>query len=266
MKMGTTAKSVTIEVPELDRRTYPFFILGQTPLIFNRVTEKAKIQLGLGAAKKSASEKASTLKHSPIEEFRDSPYIDRDESGATLLQHLACAFKGAMKFAALDLPGVNKTQISRLTWAEGERLSIYGVPELMMSVVRSADINKTPDIRTRAIIPKWACKVEITYVRPNLRGQSVANLMAAAGLMQGIGDFRTGKGSGTFGQFKTVDEDNKEYQHILKHGGRDVQIAAMESPCFYDEESEELFGLMEVEARRRGFKPYLVKRDWSKAA
>jgi hypothetical protein len=124
----------------------------------------------------------------------------------------------------------------------------------MMSVTRSADINKTPDIRTRAVIPKWACEVTVSYVQPNLRGQSVYNLMTAAGIMQGIGDWRTGKGSGTFGQFQIVEKDNAEYKHILKHGGRKVQVAALETPDFYDQESQELFDMMSVEAKRRGFK------------
>ena len=72
--------------------------------------------------------------------------------------------------------------------------------------------------------------------------------------MQGIGDWRTGKGSGTFGQFRIVEKGDAEYKHILKHGGRKAQKAALETPDFYDQESEELFGMMAVEAKRRGFK------------
>jgi hypothetical protein len=259
--MTTKVKSVGIEVPTFDKGFVTFYVLGDTPLIFNRMTEKVKLILGLGGVKKTASERASILKHVPIEEYRLSPYTNRDEKSPTLCQHLSAAFKGAMKNAALDIPGVNKSQISRLTWVEGERIDIYGVPQLMMSVTRSADINKTPDIRTRAVIPKWACEVTVSYVQPNLRGQSVYNLMAAAGIMQGIGDWRTGKGSGTFGQFRIVgcthgdvSKPDAEYNHILKHGGRKVQVAALETPDFYDQESEELFNMMSVEAKRRGFK------------
>jgi hypothetical protein len=252
--MSTKVKSVGIEVLEIDRGLVDFYILGETPLIFNRMTEKVKLILGLGAQKKTASERASVLKHVPIEEYRLSPYTNRDDAAPTLCQHLSAAFKGAMKNAALDMPGVNKSQISRLTWVEGERIDIYGVPQLMMSVTRSADINKTPDIRTRAVIPKWACKISVSFVKPNLRAVSVQNLMASAGIMQGIGDWRTGKGSGTFGQFRIVGKDNAEHKHILKHGGRKVQAAALETPDFYDQESKELFDMMSVEAKRRGFK------------
>jgi hypothetical protein len=30
-----------------------------------------------------------------------------------------------------------------------------------MTPVRSADMNRTPDVRTRAILPEWACKKEL---------------------------------------------------------------------------------------------------------
>src|SRR5690606_32985291 len=101
--------------------------------------------------RKTAAEKASSLKHDPLQEFADSPYIDEDESAPTYLQHLSSAFKNALKGAALDLPGANKSQIGRLTWVNGERVGIYGVPQIFCSVTRSADMNRTPDVRTRAI-------------------------------------------------------------------------------------------------------------------
>jgi len=249
-----TAKSVELDVLKVDHGQLEFLVLGTTPLILNRMSEKALRAILMPSAKKNAAEKASSLKHNPKEEFRASPYLDLDDSAPTYLQHLASAFKGAIKSAALDLPGSSKSQIGRLTWVNGERVSIYGVPQLFMSVTRSADINKTPDIRTRAIVPEWCCRLSVSFVRPNLKEQAVANLLASAGLTQGVGDWRPGKGSGTYGQFELVGADDPRFQHIVKHGGRQAQIEAMNNPEPYDTESAELLEWFEAEAGRRGFK------------
>lgn len=249
------AKAETsIDILTVDHGQLDFCILGTTPIILNRMSEKALRELLMPKGKKTAADKASSLKHDPMAEFKASPYTDPDESAATLLQHLSSAFKGALKSAALDLPGANKSQIGRLTWVNGERVSIYGVPQMLMSVTRSADMSRTPDVRTRAIVPKWACRVSVSFVQPLLREQAVANLLASAGITQGVGDWRPGKGSGTYGQFTLVSQDDPAFLHVIEHGGRKAQESAMESPAFYDRETEELYEWFQVESKRRGFK------------
>jgi hypothetical protein len=248
------AKETSIDILTVDHGQLDFCVVGTTPLILNRMSEKVMRELLLPKGKKTAAEKASSMKHDPMAEFLASPYIDPDESAPTLLQHLSSAFKGALKSAAVDLPGANKSQIGRLTWVNGERVGIFGIPQMFMSVTRSADINKTPDVRTRAIVPEWACRVSVSFVQPMLREQAVANLLASAGITQGVGDWRPGKGSGTYGQFVLVSQDDARFMHLTKHAGRDAQKAAMESPAFYDRETEELYEWFQVESRRRGFK------------
>lgn len=247
-------KSVELDVLKVEHCQIEFLVLGTTPLILNRMSEKVMHELLMPRGRKTAADKASSLKHNPMEEFRASPYIDPDENGPTYLQHLASAFKGAIKSAALDLPGSSKAQIGRLTWVNGERVSIYGVPEIFLSVTRSADINRTPDVRTRAIVPQWAARVSVSFVKPNLREQGVANLLASAGLTQGIGDWRPGKGAGTYGQFELVGEDDPRFRHLVENGGRAAQIAAMNNPEPYDQESREMLDWFMAESRQRGFK------------
>ena len=247
-------KSVELDVLKVDHGQIEFMVLGTTPLILNRMSEKVLRELLMPKGRKNAAEKASSLKHDPMEEFRASPYIDPDEDAPTYLQHLASAFKGAIKSAALDLPGSSKAQIGRLTWVNGERISIYGIPQIFLSVTRSADINRTPDVRTRAIVPQWCARLSVSFVRPNLKEQAVANLLASAGLTQGVGDWRPGKGSGTYGQFELVGADDPRFAHLVKHCGRKAQIAAMQDPEPYDQESSELLAWFDAEAKSRGFK------------
>lgn len=248
-----TIKDKQIDVLKVDHGQLSFCVLGTTPLILNRMSQKAMHEILMPAGRKTAAEKKSNLKHDPIAEFRASPYMDTNEDAPTLLQHLSSAFKGAIKSAALDLPGVSKSEISRLTWVNGERVNIYGIPQLFMSVTRSADINRTPDIRTRVIVPKWAAYISVSFVRPNLREQGVANLLASAGITQGVGDWRPGKGAGTYGQFELVDANDARFTHIIKHGGRVAQKAAMDNPEPYDEDTTEMLEWFNVEAKRRGF-------------
>lgn len=249
-----TKKDTEISVLEVNTCRISFCLLGLSPIILNRLSEKAKGQLLFPPPKKNAAEKASTLKHEPLKEFRASPYLNPDESGPTYLRHLSTAFKGSLRSAALDIPGANKSQVGRLTYVNGDYVDIYGVPQLLMSVTRNSDINHTPDIRTRAIVPKWACRVDVTFVKPLLKEQTVANLFAAAGIMQGVGDWRPGKGSGTYGQFKLVEETDPEFAKIIKTGGRAAQQAAMDDPEAYDVETEELLTWFDAEINRRGFK------------
>jgi hypothetical protein len=251
--MAKKDKDASVDIMMIERGVLDICVLGTTPIILNRISNKAAGQLLMPPGRKSTAEKAASLKHVPMDEFRSSPYMSRDRSSPTLLQALSVWFKKATASVALDMPGVAKTQLERLLFAEGERIPLYGVPQMLMSIVRSADIARTPDVRSRAIIPKWACRVQIKYTRPILREQVVANLFASAGFMRGVGDWRAEKGSGQYGSFEMVNEDDPRYTAILAGGGRQAQIDAMNAPEYYDEETEELHTWFLKKSKEKGF-------------
>jgi hypothetical protein len=85
-----------------------------------------------------------------------------------------------------------------------------------------------------------------------LNAQVIANLLATAGMTQGIGDWRPQKGSGNYGQFRVVNKDDEDYQRIVKIG-RPEQIEAMNNPDPYDDETRELLTWYGAEVKRRGF-------------
>ncbi len=228
-------------------------IKGNTPLIMNRMSEKVRQGLLLPRGKKNNAEKESTAKHDPLIEYRDSSY-KLNVPGETLLYMPAGAFKRSIASAAVDMPGQARSQIGRLVHvAGGVSVSIYGVPQLRMAVVRSADQKRTPDIHTTAVLPEWACVVGFQYVMPILREQAIVNLASAAGMYIGIGDGRPEKGILNFGKFDLVSKDDAAFKRIIKTGGRAAQVKALESPGFFDEESGDLFNWSLVERRRRGF-------------
>ena len=229
-------------------------IVGTSPLILNRMSEKAKHELLMPKGRKTAIEKALSLKHQPVDEYRASAYTLKDPTAPTLLALLSTSFKGAIRSAALDMPGAKKAQIGRLTYIAGEYVGIYGIPKLFMSVTRSADMNKTPDVRTRAIVPEWATRITITFVQPLIRVQAVANLLAAAGITIGVGDWRPEKGSGSYGQFRIADPSDPDFLRIMETGGRVAQTQALEDPVPYDDETAELLSWFHEERGKRQLK------------
>lgn len=253
--MASKGKDGTsIDVVKVEEGVIRFCIIGRSPFVCNAMSAKVKGDLINPPQKKNNQERATTLKHDPMEEYRRSPYRAKGDDNATRIVFPSSGFKRAMASAALELPGTNKTQIGRLCWAEGQYVSLFGIPQMWMAVVRQAGMNKTPDIRTRAILPEWACEVVIRYVTPNLREQPVVNLMASAGVFIGVGDGRPEKGALSFGQFEIVAEDDERFQRIRKVGGLGAQDQALEHPTFFDVETEELYEWWRSDCKRRGFK------------
>ena len=227
------------------------WVKGQTPLIYNAMSAKVKGELLMPKGRKSTAEKATTMKHEPMTEYRASVYRRDGNRGETRLTFPATAFKNAAIGAVRHInAGVSMVQMKQLLWVSGDTVDVWGVPQIYMAVTRSADMNKTPDIRTRAILPEWCCMLKIKYVAPNMTETAVARLLEAGGLLNGVGDFRQEKGKGNYGQFALC--DRADVADIIKAGGMKAQDAALESPECYDVETRELLTWFEDERKARG--------------
>ncbi len=241
-----------ISILEISQGEMQIAVVGTSPYYYNRMAMKAKQTLLMGGRRKTDADKAANLKHNPPEEYRDSVYKWLDDAHPTRLKIPAPSFKGAMGTAALVLPGTKKTEIGRLVWVTDPYVNFYGLPKLSMDVVRSADVAKTPDIRTRAKIDRWASIFTLRFVTPNLTAKGIINLVAASGIVAGVGDFRQEKGKGSFGQFRVADLDDPELLEIMATGGRRAQDEALEIVETYDDDSEELLIWYNAEIRRLG--------------
>lgn len=245
------AEAGTLHIDALKQGRVTLKLIGNTPFYFNAMSAKAKRTLLIGGGKKTAAERKQ-LKHDPETEFYDSVY--RLPSGPTLLGFPAPGVKGAMATAALETPGVTKSSVQRLIFLPEQKIKMWGKPYLKMDVVRSADMNKTPDVRTRAFLPRWCAEVEIAFVQPTLSVHSIVSLLSNAGVVVGIGDFRQEKGRGSFGTFSVAGDDLgdwSDYWSEVTQEGRDVQQAALDNPEMADDETAELMALLEEERARR---------------
>jgi len=248
-------KDKIVEFSVVERGEFEACLLGMTGIILNRVSQKAQRELLFPSGRKSAAQRQSAPKHVPYDEFQQSPYTCKDPNGPTRLQVVAASVKLATASIPLDLPdtGSSKSQLQRLLYAPQDRIPLWGIPEMKMDVVRNSDMNRTPDIRTRMIVPRWATKVTLSYVKPVLRHDVVVRFLQAAGFMRGIGDWRPEKGSGNYGTFEVVSPDDERFISIVENGGREAQLAAIETPDFYDDETCELYRWWHEEYDRRGF-------------
>jgi hypothetical protein len=144
--------------------------------------------------------------------------------------------------------------MGRLTFVEGENIGIYGVPKVFMQAVRSSGMNAAPDIRTRAILPRWCAVVTYTYACPMIKQNTLINLLKMAGLTIGVGDFRPQKGQGTFGQFELASLDDPRVIEIMSLQGREAQLEAFDNPLPYDPDTAELLSWFSEAVADRGLK------------
>jgi hypothetical protein len=236
-----------VDFLKIEEASITFHIVGTTPLILNRMTSKVWQQLLGPSGRKTAADKATSLKHDPVAEFRSSPYRLRVDDAPTLLALLPTMFKQAMGTAALDTPGMAKSKILRLLRVDWDRIAVWGHPFLHMAITRNSDINHTPDVRTRCILPAWATELTLHYPPLLVRPQGLANLLHTAGISSGVGEWRQGKGSGSFGGFRVCAADDPEYLDVKAHWGRSAQLQAMEDAEPFDEEAEEALDWFEDE-------------------
>lgn len=242
-------ETAEIQVAPLKRASVKLRIIGVTPLFQNRMANKARQQLLVGGQKKGKADRAQ-IKHDPLAEYRNSAEII--PTGLTALGLRVIAVKSAMCTAALETPGLTKTSAQRLLFMPGDFSALYGTPQLRMDIVRSADINRTPDVRTRCYLPRWGAEVEINFITPQLSVSSVVALLCNAGVLIGVGDFRQEKGKGSFGSFRVLGEGEKdaEWDALLKEG-RKAQTAALNDPEYADRDTEDLMTFYSDEVKRR---------------
>jgi len=248
--MPIKKETADITVQPLRRASVRLRIIGTTPLFQNRMANKVKQQLLVGGQKKGKADRAG-IKHFPLQEYRDSAEIL--PGGPTALGLRVVAVKAAMATAALETPGLTKTSAQRLLFMPGDFVPLYGTPQLRMDVTRSADINRTPDVRTRAFLPKWGAEIEVQFIVPQLSVASVVALLCNAGVLIGVGDYRQEKGKGAFGSFRVLGEGDKdaEWDDLVKKHGRSAQEAALADPEYADRDTIDLMEFYDSEVKRR---------------
>jgi hypothetical protein len=177
-------------------------ILGTTPLITHRFSEKAKKQM-LDAMQ---GRKTPKTPKDPQAEYEAAFYRLQDGSpGFPVL-----AFKDATVGGARFYGGVTMTELKQYMFFHGEVGSdgraltrIIGEPSMREDVVKVG--RNGADLRYRPQFVEWRAEVEITYVTSALTRGSLLSLIDAGGFGVGVGEWRPEK-NGDFGTFR-IDPD-----------------------------------------------------------
>lgn len=218
-KITTPAKTVSVQPLRVER--LECYIAGVSGLYCHRMTAKASRDLLVGGRKKTAADKKQ-IKHHPRAEFEASMFLT-GRPPTPYVEFPAGAIKRALRTAAIESEGITGASVDRLLWVEDERIPIHGMPLLRMDVVRSADVGRTPDVRTRAYFPAWASKFTISYTGMTI--SDITTLLQNAGHIVGIGDFRQEKGRGAYGRWAVVSE--AEFKGMtVKHAAQKAAVEA----------------------------------------
>jgi hypothetical protein len=196
---GTAQLREFIDLPPPDIRVSTLRLVGDTPLISHRWSEKAKKEMLDKQMKRAKVAKAAK---DPERDYLESLYPHPDGGYG----FPAIGFKNAAVTAVTQVSGLTKVLargafhvISDGRMADGtELIKIEGEPTMREDMVRIA--MGTADIRYRGQFNEWSCVLRVRYNAGVIGGEMMANLFQHAGFSVGIGEWRPEK-DGNFGMF-----------------------------------------------------------------
>lgn len=200
--MATTAPAV-IEIPKIDVRQLEIQVMGDSPLICHRWSEKAKKEILDKQMKKAKTAKEAK---DPWMDFCHSLYwLDEMPAKPTEAQVRAAkfgfpavAFKAAAVSACRDADGLRMTEARGRFHVNGELVEINGSPTLREDMVRVG--MGTADIRFRGEFKEWNAVLRLSYNASAISPEQIVNLLNIAGFGVGVGEWRAEK-DGSYGRF-----------------------------------------------------------------
>ena len=209
MATKTTNEQV-ITIPALDIRTATVKIVGDSPLIMHKWSEKAKKEI-LDKQMKKAKSKGHDAKD-PFADFISSMYWLDGEPENKTPDGFAAALEDGARFgfpstagkaaavAAAYRAGITKNMVSMngAFHVLGEFVEIHGEPVMREDMVKVG--MGVADIRYRGEFPEWWSSFTVRYNSAVLSLEQLINMINMGGFACGIGEWRAEKG-GTFGAF-----------------------------------------------------------------
>jgi hypothetical protein len=188
-----------INRPNIQKITVP--IVGTSPLIMHKFSEKAKKQMLDKQMKKAAKKTAA---RDPQQEFKDSIY--RNAKGKVAFP--ANAVKQAIVSAARSVDGLPMTVLRASVFVKGDEADLIPVKhkELRMREDTVKIGQGTTDLRFRGEVLGWTMDLPIEYNADVISAEQVLNLLQIAGFSNGLGEWRPER-NGNYGTF-TLATDN----------------------------------------------------------
>lgn len=203
------AGSVAIVVPAINLKKLKVRVVGTTPLITHRWSEKAKKEM---LDTQTGNKTKAKDKRNPIRDFIDSIYWLTPPPTEYTEQGFTDALVGAkfgfpsigFKMAAVSAgyrSKITKDKVSTLGafYVENEYTEIEGVPEMREDMVRLN--GGSADLRYRGEFKNWSAELNIVYNQDVISTTELVNLLNYGGFVCGVGEWRVEK-EGQFGMFR----------------------------------------------------------------
>lgn len=186
------ATETVVTLPPLRIETMAVTLIGDTPLIVHRWSEKAKKQMLDKQMKKASAGKEAK---DPEKDFRESLYVlDDGGYGFPII-----GFKAAAVTACTSIGGLTKVAARQAFHVEGEFARIEGGdPTMREDMVRVG--MGTADIRYRGEFRNWWTTINVKFNGNVMSSEQVLNLFQTAGFAVGVGEWRPER-DGQFGRF-----------------------------------------------------------------
>ena len=181
-----------IELPAMNIKLAEIFLIGDSPLISHKWSEKSKKEI-----RDKQQKKAKTAKdiRNPEVEFEDSLY--HIEGGGYGFP--AVAFKAAAVNACSHVDGITKVHARGAFHIMCELVTIEGDKPIQREDMVRVGMG-VADLRYRGEFKKWHCKIPVRFNANVLSLEQITNIFDTAGFSTGVGEWRPQK-NGDYGMF-----------------------------------------------------------------
>lgn len=187
-KTGT----ITVGFHEIDRRKMELRVVGTSPLIIHKFSEKARKAIEDKQQKKAKGAKEA---RDPRSEYLACFYMlggTKPETKGARYGFPAAGFKGASVDACTFIDGMTKVSARgafHVIADEGlVEIEALEPPRMREDTVRVG--MGTLDLRYRPEFPRWAATLVIEYNHAAISPEQIVNLFNVAGFAVGVGDWR----------------------------------------------------------------------------
>jgi hypothetical protein len=203
--VDNTATDAQIVISKIGTETLLVPILGTSPLIVHKFSEKSKRQM----LDNMRGVKTPKQPKDPDAEYEAAAYkLDDGQFGFPSIALKSATVSAARFFdKSVTMVGLRQTIFIRGEFSKVENQDMLRItnpdgspasPVMREDVVRVGQGGT--DLRYRPMFTEWATVAEVTYVRSMLTRDSVLSLIEAGGLGVGIGEWRPEK-KGDMGTF-----------------------------------------------------------------
>lgn len=207
--IATAATPTTISIPRIAIQKMRIVVVGDSPLICHRWSEKARRGMLDKQMKKAKLAKEAK---DPWSDYCRSLYwitatpanpSQKDIAKATF-GFPAVAFKTAAVDACSHVSDITKVEARGAFHIIGELVTIRGAPSMREDMVRVG--MGTADIRYRGEFRDWRATFDMRFNVNVLSAEQIVNLFNTAGFAIGIGEWRPQK-DGSNGMFHVANEE-----------------------------------------------------------